>query len=102
MIALCLLLLIIIAYKLIAKRDTMQNFISMNSDLTIDLSDVKHPVSEMLFGLFLEDINFSVDGGLNANMVNNHSFDGVFLKKGGAFDSIRLALFKKPLNPVNC
>jgi len=37
-----------------------------------------HAVSDMLFGIFLEDINFTCDGGLNANLVNNHSFDGVY------------------------
>ena len=37
-----------------------------------------HPVSENLFGIFFEDINFSCDGGLNANLVDNYSFDGVF------------------------
>ena len=37
-----------------------------------------HPVSEKLFGIFFEDINFSCDGGLNANLVDNYSFDGVF------------------------
>ncbi|MBW3091082.1 alpha-L-arabinofuranosidase [Bifidobacterium sp. 82T25] len=29
--------------------------------------------------MFFEDINHSADGGLNANMVNNYSFDGVYL-----------------------
>ena len=38
-----------------------------------------HQVSERLYGVFFEDINHSVDGGLNANMVNNYSFDGVYL-----------------------
>jgi hypothetical protein len=37
-----------------------------------------HPVSDMLFGIFLEDINFTCDGGLNANLVNNYSFDGSY------------------------
>ena len=36
-------------------------------------------ISERLYGIFLEDINFAVDGGLNANMVNNYSFDGVYM-----------------------
>lgn len=36
-----------------------------------------HKVSKDLYGIFLEDINFAVDGGLNANMVNNYSFDGI-------------------------
>ncbi|TFV49576.1 alpha-L-arabinofuranosidase C-terminal domain-containing protein [Blastococcus sp. TF02A_35] len=38
-------------------------------------------VSPLLFGLFLEDINFACDGGLNANLVNNHSFEGVYLDR---------------------
>ena len=37
-----------------------------------------HAVSENLFGIFFEDINFSCDGGINANLVDNYSFDGVF------------------------
>lgn len=42
-----------------------------------------HPVSPELYGIFFEDINFSGDGGLNANMVKNYSFDGVFLNHEG-------------------
>ena len=38
-------------------------------------------ISDHLYGIFLEDIGFSVDGGLNANMVNNYSFDGVYLDR---------------------
>lgn len=38
-----------------------------------------HQVSERLYGVFFEDINHSADGGLNANMVNNYSFDSVYL-----------------------
>lgn len=37
-----------------------------------------HTVSPDLYGIFIEDINFACDGGLNANMVNNYSFDGVY------------------------
>ena len=47
--------------------------------LNIDAKQTEKNVSSTLFGLFLEDINFSCDGGLNANMVNNHSFDGVYM-----------------------
>ncbi len=36
-------------------------------------------ISDHLFGIFLEDIGFGVDGGLNANMIRNYSFDGVFM-----------------------
>ena len=40
----------------------------------------KSPVqaSRNLYGIFFEDINYSCDGGINANMVNNYSFDGIF------------------------
>lgn len=34
--------------------------------------------SQNLYGIFYEDINFSCDGGINANMVNNYSFDGIY------------------------
>ncbi|ROQ00943.1 alpha-L-arabinofuranosidase [Rathayibacter sp. PhB93] len=40
------------------------------------------PISPTLYGLFLEDINFGCDGGLSANLVNNHSFEGVYLTNG--------------------
>ncbi|MBT1163782.1 alpha-L-arabinofuranosidase C-terminal domain-containing protein [Bifidobacterium felsineum] len=45
----------------------------------ITISDPTHRTSERLYGVFFEDINHSADGGLNANMVNNYSFDGVYL-----------------------
>ncbi|KAB8291453.1 alpha-L-arabinofuranosidase C-terminal domain-containing protein [Bifidobacterium avesanii] len=47
---------------------------------TISIGGALHPMSERLYGVFLEDINYAVDGGLNANMVNNYSFDGVYLR----------------------
>ena len=47
---------------------------------TISIGSAAHTVSGRLYGVFLEDINYAVDGGLNANMVNNYSFDGVYLK----------------------
>ncbi|MDQ0538361.1 alpha-N-arabinofuranosidase [Curtobacterium flaccumfaciens] len=39
-------------------------------------------ISPTLYGLFLEDINFGCDGGLSANLVNNYSFEGVYLTNG--------------------
>ncbi len=53
----------------------------------------KHPVSEHLYGIFFEDINFSCDGGINANMVNNYSFEGVYLDR--ATDS-------RVIDPLRC
>ena len=42
-----------------------------------------HKISDTLFGIFMEDINRTLDGGINANMVNNPSFDGRYVKKMG-------------------
>ena len=49
-------------------------------------------VSPELYGIFLEDINYACDGGLNANLVNNYSFDGVYFnakKKASVEDPLR-------------
>lgn len=53
-----------------------------------------HEVSPLLYGLFLEDINFSCDGGLNTNLVANHSFDGVYMDP--AFDQMASMETKTP------
>ena len=42
--------------------------------LTADGSD-SYEISDILYGLFLEDINYAVDGGLYAEMVKNRSFE---------------------------
>ena len=47
--------------------------------VTVTVGDPTHAVSDRLYGVFFEDINLGADGGLNANMVNNYSFDGVYL-----------------------
>lgn len=57
----------------------MEKDFSLNVNSGHELYDV----SDMLFGIFLEDINFACDGGLNANLVNNASFDGVYLNRKG-------------------
>lgn len=38
------------------------------------------PAAKSPYGVFLEDINFGFDGGLNANLVRNYRFDGVWCK----------------------
>jgi len=53
--------------------------------------DAGHAISETLYGIFFEDINFSCDGGINANMVNNYSFDGLY------FDNEKMTSVKDPL-----
>ena len=47
--------------------------------VTVTVGEPTHAVSDRLYGVFFEDINLGADGGLNANMVNNYSFDGVYL-----------------------
>ena len=46
-----------------------------NYTLTIDANNQVHDISELLFGIFIEDINFAADGGLYAEMVKNRSFE---------------------------
>lgn len=43
--------------------------------LNIDAADEIHDISEHLYGIFFEDINFAADGGLYAEMVINRSFE---------------------------
>lgn len=43
--------------------------------LQIDASDEIHEISDLLYGVFFEDINFAADGGLYAEMVQNRSFE---------------------------
>lgn len=51
------------------------------TNILIDAKRPAHDVSRRLYGIFIEDINFAADGGLNANLVNNFSFDGVYFDK---------------------
>ena len=49
----------------------------VNADyqLSIDAADEVHDISELLYGIFFEDINFAADGGLYAEKVINRSFE---------------------------
>jgi len=42
--------------------------------LTLDLDSAGHPVSPTLYGLMIEEINHSIDGGLYAELVQNRAF----------------------------
>lgn len=46
-----------------------------NYTLNIDSSIKVHDISELLYGIFIEDINFAADGGLYAELVQNRSFE---------------------------
>lgn len=43
--------------------------------LSVDAGNELHDISELLFGIFFEDINFAADGGLYAEKVVNRSFE---------------------------
>ena len=43
--------------------------------LDIDASDELYDISDLLFGIFFEDINFAADGGLYAEKIVNRSFE---------------------------
>ena len=43
--------------------------------LSVDAENEIHDISELLFGIFFEDINFAADGGLYAEMIVNRSFE---------------------------
>lgn len=59
---------------------------SGNSDygLYIDAGHAEHEISDMLYGAFIEDINFAADGGLYAEMVKNRSFEYGKLARNGS------------------
>ena len=50
--------------------DTVADYI-----LNIDPTDEIHDISDLLYGIFFEDINFAADGGLYAEKVINRSFE---------------------------
>lgn len=50
--------------------------------LDVDAADEVHDISELLYGIFFEDINFAADGGLYAEMVQNRSFEFTKLASG--------------------
>ncbi len=58
-----------------ANTVTAYNADSADYSLMIDVEDEIHDISDLLFGIFFEDINFAADGGLYAEMVVNRSFE---------------------------
>ena len=43
--------------------------------INVDGAGKYTPISQNLFGIFFEDINFAADGGLSSNLVRNNSFE---------------------------
>lgn len=67
--------------------DNSNEVVKTNYSLTIDDDisslDGSYDISELLYGLFLEDINFAVDGGMYAEMIKNRSFEYAELATNG-------------------
>ena len=65
-----------------ANSVTDYNSASADYALDIDASEVTKRISDLLFGIFFEDINFAADGGLYAEKVVNRSFEYTELAAG--------------------
>ncbi len=48
---------------------------ALASTLTVDVKDTTVEISDMLYGLSMEDINYAADGGLYAELLQNRSFE---------------------------
>ena len=48
---------------------------ALASTLTADANDTTIEMSDTLYGLFFEDINYGADGGLYAELLQNRSFE---------------------------
>lgn len=64
---------ILFASLLMALQPTMG--MAQNATINVDVKHPTHAISPTLFGIFLEDINLSVDGGLYPEQVRNRSFE---------------------------
>src|ERR1051325_8789639 len=47
---------------------------AQSAALTVDVNHPKAPVSPTLYGLMTEEINYSYDGGLYAELIRNRTF----------------------------
>ncbi len=59
------------------EENTITAYDTENADyqLSIDTADEVHEISDLLYGIFFEDINFAADGGLYAEKIVNRSFE---------------------------
>ncbi len=63
-------------------RISAYNAEESNYQLEVDAGKEVHEISDMLYGIFFEDINFAADGGLYAELVKNRSFEFTQLADG--------------------
>lgn len=68
--------------------------------LVVDPSRAVLPVSDILLGAFLEDINHAIDGGLSANLIANHSFEGAYVSRHLHTNTIAAVTRRRP-RPVS-
>ncbi len=69
------------------EANTVTAYSAEDADYTlgIDAGNEIHDISDLLFGIFFEDINFAADGGLYAEKVANRSFEYTEIAAGDAF-----------------
>jgi alpha-L-arabinofuranosidase len=65
----------LIALILIGWTVGIDNFAASEVSLSVEVDKPAHRISPRLYGIFFEDINFGGDGGLNAELVKNGSFE---------------------------
>ncbi|MDE6412818.1 MAG: carbohydrate binding domain-containing protein [Eubacterium sp.] len=67
-----------------AQVNTVTDYNTEQADykLSIDAAKEMHDISDLLFGIFFEDINFAADGGLYAEKIANRSFEFTELAAG--------------------
>ena len=56
--------------------------INKTANLVLDLNDTGIKIQPTMYGIFFEDINFSADGGLYAELIKNRSFEFPDAKMG--------------------
>lgn len=54
----------------------------VDATITVNMQDTK-PISDMLTGVFFEDINYAADGGLYAELIQNRDFEYALSDKKG-------------------
>ncbi len=72
--------------------------------LSLNAENALHDISDLLFGIFFEDINFAADGGLYAEMVANRSFEFTSLAAGDQlyhYNAVNGASLDVKLNDVS-
>lgn len=59
------------------EANTVSSYSAKEADykMSVDVEDEIHDISDLLYGVFFEDINFAADGGLYAEKVINRSFE---------------------------